>query len=474
MNQDMKRILILCLPLMCAAAPLDGVIDLARSVPGEFAADAMIRMAGLQSFDKERKLALLEEAFWRATEAEEAYPRHSALSSANEPSRFLNRAYSQGLNRMSLQLRAVEAVLPLDAHKARGMFRDMSPINFPRLACSDFLVSDAGDFYETLGHIAAEAFSPQERAHEEVSKFLAGYIAPIASSVQVAPAARMLARANLKNAEFQALVTEFAGVLSRIGGDDRSFTFSASRSGAAILALADACRRRQLPPTILLEAYRAYLVQNLSGPRCGDDRLFEQPAPAGDPVAFFNQRLRDDSVQAIRDDEVTPSQAEGDVRDLRWCQDPECQAIDRQYRALLLKPDGSLYQPSERDAEWQAKLRDFLGSLAEWRESSGISAGQQFREKNGIFSNLLSFVPDGPMQALVVRAELDFLSESRFEAPSRVEWFFPVNQLIVRLGSRPQQQVLDELKRSNDPVIALYQALETIAPRPPEDTTPLL
>ncbi|HJT89114.1 MAG TPA: hypothetical protein VJ732_14700 [Bryobacteraceae bacterium] len=473
----MKRILILCLPLMCAAAPqpaLDGIIDLARSVPGEFAADAMIRMAGLQSFGKERKVALLEEAFWRATEAEEAYPRQSALASTTEPSRFLNRAYAQGLDRMSLQLRAVEAVLPLDARKAREMFREMPPINFPRVACSDFLVYGAGGFYETLGRIAEEAFSPEERAREEVSKFLAGYIAPIASSLQVAPAARMLARANLKNAEFQALVTEFAGVLSRISGDDRSFTFSASRSGAAILALADACRRRQMPPTVLVEAYRAYLVQNLSGSRCGDDRLFEQPAPAGDPVVFFNQEVRDASVQAIRDDEVTPSQAEGDVRDLRWCQDAECQAIDRQYRALLLKPDGSLYQASERDAEWQAKLRDFLGSLAEWHESSGISAGRQFREKNGIFSNLLSFVPGGPIEAMVIRAELDFLSESRFEASTRVEWFFPVNQLITRLGSRPQVQVLDELKRANDPVIALYQALETIAPRPGEDTTPLL
>jgi len=60
----------------------------------------------------------------------------------------------------------------------------------------------------------------------------------IASPVQVAPVARMLAAASVKDADFQALVASFAEALGKISGDDRSFAYSVP-AAQQILALVE-------------------------------------------------------------------------------------------------------------------------------------------------------------------------------------------------------------------------------------------
>jgi hypothetical protein len=57
-----------------------------------------------------------------------------------------------------------------------------------------------------------------------------------------------------------------------------------------------------------------------------------------------------------------------------------------------------------------------------------------------------------------------------------MEWFLPVNALIgrVRLDPVVLGPMMEELRRTNDPVIALYADLETAAPRTPDRILPLL
>lgn len=492
----MKTLAVILLPMLCAAADvpagIDALLDAARAAPAEFAADAMIRIAGLNQLEKARRIELLEQAFQRASGAQQPYKRHATFVRADTPSGFLNRAYGLNLDAMSLRLRAIDALLPLDAQKARDLFLQTPPPKTPPLKCDDFLIYDVGRFYDTLGSIARQSFTAQEVQAGEPFRLLQRLAGAIASPVQVAPVARMLAAASVKDADFRALVTSFAEALGKISGDDRSFAYSMP-AGQQILALVEESKRRQLSPLPLLEAYRLYLVNNLSAARCADDGPMTGNASsfglaggqavdqeAQDAVAFFNQRLRVAPLQPIQEEESTPARLEGVATGLRMCEDAECRAIAEQCRGLAFGENGSPYTPAQKNAPaWRAKVRDLLAALSRWQESAPgahPTAAEHFRAKSAAYSDLLNLVFNGPDRDVVGRAMLDFLKQNRFQRENRLEWFLPVSALIGRVALDPvgMGRVAEELLKVDDPTIALYANLERVAPRTPDRILPLL
>jgi hypothetical protein len=475
-----------------APAGIDALLDAARAAPAEFAADATIRIAALDQLEKARRIELLEQAFGRASGAQQPYKRHATFLRSGSPSGFLNRAYGQDLDAMSLRLRAIEALLPLDGRKARDLFVQTPPPQTPRLKCDDFLIYDVGRFYDTLGSIARQSFTAQEVQAGDPFRLLERFAGNITSPVQVAPVARMLAAANVKDADFRTLVSLFAEALGKISGDDRSFAYSMT-AGKQILALVEESKRRQLSPLALLEAYRLYLVNNLSAARCADDdamlgnagslgfvtgQAIDQGAQGA--LAFFNQSLRMAPLQPIQEEEATPSRLEGVATGLRTCEDAECRAIAEQYRGLVFGENRSAYPSGEKyTPAWRGKVRDFLAALSGWPESAPgerPTAAEHFRMKSAAYSDLLNLVFNSPDRDLVVRAMLDYLKQNRFQQENRMEWFLPVNALIGRAVMDPvgMGRMAEELRKVDDPAIALYANLETVAPRTPDRILPLL
>ena len=490
----MKTLALMLLPMLCAAAgppAIEALLDAARAAPAEFAADATIRIAALDQLEKARRVELLEQAFRSASSAQQPYKRHAAFVRAGSPSAFLNRAYGQDLDALSLRLRAIQALLPLDARKARDLFLQTPPPNTPRLKCDDFLIYDVGGFYDTLGSIARQSFTPQEVQAGDPFRLLARFAGNITSPVQVAPVARMLAAASVKDADFRTLVNSFAQALGKISGDDRSFTYSIA-AGTQILTLVEESKRRQLSPLPLIEAYRLYLVNNLSASRCADDdsmlgnatsfgfargQAIDQQAQ--DAVGFFNQSIRMAPLQPIPEEESTPSRLEGVAIELRSCEDAQCRAIAEQYRGLVFSENGSAYSPEQKfTPAWRGKVRDFLSALSRWQESASGErlTADHFRMKSGAYGDLLNLAFNGPDRDLVLRAMLDYLKQNRFQQENRMEWFLPVNALIGRLAMDPADvgRLASELAKVDDPTMALYANLETVAPRTPDRIMPLL
>jgi len=492
----MKTLAVLLLPMLCAAADapagIDALLDAARAAPAEFAADATIRIAALGQLEKARRIELLEQAFRRASGAQHPYKRHAVFMRAGSPSGFLNRAYGQDLDAMSLRLRAIEDLLPLDANKARELFLETPPPNTPRLKCDDFLIYDVARFYETLGSIAHQSFTPDEVQAGEPFRLLERFAGAITSPVEVAPVAQMLAAANVKDADFRALVNSFAEALGKISGDDRSFAYSVT-AGKQILTLVEEARRRQASPLPLLEAYRLYLVNNLSAARCADDdSMLGNPMSFGfasgqaidreaqDAVAFFNQSLCMAPLQTIPEEESTPSRLEGTATGLRSCEDAECRAIAEQYRGLVFGENGAPYSPDQKNTPaWREKVRDYLAALSRWHDitSGGPSAAaDHFRMKSSAYTDLLNLVFNGPDRELVLRSMLDYLKLNRLQQENRMEWFLPVNALIGRVAMEPagMDRLAEEVSKVDDPTIALYANLERVAPRTPDRILPLL
>lgn len=228
---------------------------------------------------------------------------------------------------------------------------------------------------------------------------------------------------------------------------------------------------------IVLEAYRQFLVSHLAGPRCKDDSQNVWAGSAADVAAFFNEKLAIAPLQQIDMRAITPAKTEGEAKGLAWCDDPECRALRDQYQTLVFSENGQAHQPGEREQnEWQAKARDFLAAMAAWTQSTGLTPVEHFREKIGLYNELLIIVPNGQTREFVLQSMLGYLIQNRLPPDNRLEWLLPVSQLAGRVGLDPVgwSDMIDDLRRANDSVIALSIALEGIAPRAMSAVMPLL
>ena len=77
-------------------------------------------------------------------------------------------------------------------------------------------------------------------------------------------------------------------------------------------------------------------------------------------------------------------------------------------------------------------------------------------------------VPNGQLRAQVLESYLQFLQQNSYQQASRLEWFLPVNTLLLRVMIDPAlRRLADEMRNSGDAVIALYARLDTLVPRSP-------
>jgi hypothetical protein len=477
-------------PAGVPSAEIESAIDMAHGAPSEFAADALLRIAALDPLDSARRIHLIEEAFSRAAEAQQPFKRRSAVQRISSNAGFLDRAFGQDLDALSLRTRAVQAMLPLDAGKARQLFLGIPPVDVPLVSCSSFLVFDVDRYYDALAAAEQRAFTPEEVHDGAPYRFLLQGIAAMAAPAQVAPAARAILSSSLSGAEFPGAVAAFTAALRKMVADDRSFTYSLPAAGAQVLALIEECQRRRTSPLPLIEAYRLYLTTNFSAARCADDDLLEGSGTgstavygqtldqrSADAIRFFNQRIRMTPLQPIQPAEAAPSTRIGAASGLRSCESGECQAMARQYRSLVFNSGGTALPSAVREtAEWQERFRQFVAALAQWQDASGPEGAQQFREKCAFYGDLIGLSPGGRSREAALRAMLEFLQRSRSQANSRIEWFLPVNALIGRVGLDPLGwgHLADDLYHSNDAVIALYAQLERVAPRPAPDILQLM
>jgi hypothetical protein len=488
----MKPVLsLLFVPVLCVAADVAAdaraAADRAVGMPAEFAADALLRIADLESLDKASRIRLLEDAFRLAASAQQPLRKRPATFRFDGISGFLEKTYAQELDGMTLEMRAIEGLLELAPARARALFTELPLLKLPKLSCKDPLTYDVWRFYSVLGKIVASTFSQKEVKDEEPFKLLLRY-ASVTSPAQIGPMAETIANAWLTDAQFRALVATFAASLKTLGGDDRSFT-AARPHGIQIRQLRDAIRKRDGNAIPLLEGYRAYLARHLSGPRCADStrmtvRLSLDSIPTAIPETqmaaeagpYFNDSIRVDPVAKLTDAEMTPSKTEGEAEELKGCSSPECKAIGDQYRGLIMREPGVAYASEERQKpEWLTRLRDFLSAMAEWKEDTGATAAEHFRYKVMVYSEVLAVAPAGPGRDAVLQATHDYLRATRLEVENRLEWFLPVNVLLGRVLLDPLGlgKLADQLRNSGDALISLYAELDRIAPRTPDRVVPL-
>lgn len=450
------------------AAAVESFITAAQSVPAEFSIDLLIQLAESGEIkDEKRKQDLLVESFYAAAKVKEPL-KLVALPGSAVDSRAGYRATAAraGFDALSLQCRAIRALLPLNRKKARQLFSEIKlKLEPPR--CENTLGYEVDAFYSTMQAIAQSGFSAEEVRRGEPVNFVENYISKIHSPNQIQPAVKLLTSLKTTDLEFESLGRAFSAALQAIPSDDRSFSAPWNSTTASVDQLVLNFNRRGLSADKIIESYRTYLINQLSGSRCADTTTKQQQEMERNLITHFNEKLRSLSykkIPGISEEEIKPAKREGSAQTEAYWVSPKSRDILSRMKKLRFSAAGKEVSDAEKQsAEWQSQLSELLRELGAWNSQDEKSEEDYFHQKSVIYYALLKIIPaDGQYEGVRDETLRDFasmLSSSPLQKEKPAEWFLHAKVLIdtvnkAQPGERDKLINLINSLRSN--ILHLY------------------
>jgi hypothetical protein len=457
---------------------LEALAEQARILPPEFAADALIRIAQSDKLSVKRRRELLEEAFTLASNAR--YPlrlRGVPGSGVDTRTGYTSRGFDLEMDALSLRCRVVRAMLAVDKARAREMFRALPALRLPRVECGDGLVYEVSAFYETLAAVALNSFSPEEASRSEHVRFVEDYLGAMTSPVEVGPAAKAVLSLKLKAPQFEQLLHAFSSRLSKVSGDDRSFSYAVAQGAVAngIVALAEAGKKQGLPRTELLKATRDFLAAHLRASRCADN-VEERQESLSDPhgLKYYNEAVAEidpdgKTLSPLSADDIKPSNVEGAAAVHAHWETQGARNLLVGLKGLRFGSDGKPLTVNYRrnNSEWDSSLNRYLGDLSGWHGDDETTEEDYYHQKSVLYEGLLQLVPDGAKRDAVLASYASFLSKPIIQRDKPLDWFLHVRGLLDWARALPadgRARVSALLSATGDPILQMYAELERLAP----------
>ncbi|MBI2685527.1 MAG: hypothetical protein HYX27_04360 [Acidobacteria bacterium] len=453
------------------------VVDLAQYVPPEFAADALLRVAGApRNRDREWRIELLEQSFEMSVQVPELN-RQRILGKrivARSRTEIRSLGFDQRLDRLSLQSRAVREMMSLDRQKALQMFQRIAWPRLHKLECRDALIDHVDEYYSLLAEMVDSAFTPEQRARGQHIDLLSRQMSRMISAVEVGAMAKAVSSSTLADEELAFLSSRLVAALDQIQTDDRSFSASLSGADLEFHHLVRIMGTRGISAGGLISAYRRYLVRNLAGNRCADTGGSELSSEVLDS---FNQNLAsasDSNRAPLTPDDLKPSKTQGHADWEIFVDDAEFNRAWQDFLDLLLgKGRGSplgakpLSDEQKNTLEWRTQFDDFLRQIDEARPNAGDSEHRLFYRKATALHGALRVARAGPDRERVIRQYVALLQSSNLQRESLLEWYGQVQRSVnsIRgLGPEASEVFLDELERSGSAVLCLYAVVSRVIP----------
>jgi hypothetical protein len=439
-----------------------------EAAPPEVTSDALIRLASsTRVTDPAWKKELIERAFVLVGTSRRPVRKRAAPyvnSLADNSAAYLSQAYGLGLDALSLRVRAVRAMLPLDAVRAREMFGQIPPrLPLPSLSCKDAMVYDVSDFYALAGEVALKAFGGEEVTQGARARFLLPYAEELSSPAQVMPTLKLVLAAGRRPEDMTLLAPALAKAIRNLSADDRSFTSAVSSDGLADavndLRLALGKREDNLAGDIV-EAYRKFLRSGMTGERCAEN------VPRFTPRYLSEANSLLFKTSPLNPEELKPSGVGGRADIRGYWQTPEAKALLSSYKQLRFG-DGSV--PAKYDTEgvaltredtgtpeWEAQLRRFLSDLESWSGSGEHSNIDFFNQQQMLYMALLEIKPSGQPRAEVLASWLKSLGDRRDGEAELLRYFY-ASELLKAVNASPPAARDDFMQRmiySGDAVLS--------------------
>ncbi len=446
--------------------PLENLILLSQSASPEVRADLLLTIASSNLIsDKKRRIELLNEAFEAASRVEEPVRKKSWATLVDTRSGFEQRAFDLQLDRLSIESRAISALIPLDSARAREMFQRVVLPKIPPLDCKDSLVPDFTAYYAMVVAIAENCFTPDEIKAQAHVQFLTEQIEAVRSVSQATAALKAVAGARLSNEEMSRVVLSLAKAFGQVSEDPRSFAFAVQREGlisvtASILSM---LKKREIPAESLSTKVRDFLLRNMSGQVCADAGWAKPHAAALPPEidiinAHFNSPITSDDLGQLR--------FGGKSVEVEYWTSARGKTILQAAKGLRFAVDGHRLSAEERDTEeWHQKLRAFLDQLDYWDSESESSEDDYFQQRCNMYRVLVDLCPDDLQRDAVLRAYGSYLKDSNRKYKGRIEWISPVKDYlkIVQLKQPKMVQAsLNPWLTSSDNMLRVYAELSLL------------
>ena len=416
-------------------------------LPPDFAADILLKLSSVPLAGNTKwKRGLIEDAFLSAPYAQ---PPFQMLG---DRPMSLDAVSSIRLEALTLQTRAVDAMLSLDPQRALVMFQDIPPLKLPKLSCQEALTPDVSAYYQTAAEVFNRAFTPALRLKGDDTAFLRDRVSAIDSPSQVVPALKLVDQLELSPPVRTGLMASFEAVLNRIDGGDREFAASESLlMGAAVPEMHEAA---------FLDTLRAYIVRQVSGPRCSDQIKAGQ---LPDSVTQFNKLISRMDSSGARYHPITAEEA-APLRDDGTYPPPVAESAHaNQVRAAVhvLQNDG----PSTR--EWTEHFFAALNLMESWHTEEEAAPEYAFFTLAVEYFVLLRAAPSGAAQRNAAGSFQRFLEQQYAPTGNHGLWFQEFRLLLNRVagpnGSESDQTwLLGQLLRSRNPAMAAYAQLEKL------------
>ena len=472
---------------------LRALVDTVQSLPTEYASDLLLELiADRKIADPKWRAQLLEDIFYRAPTAVNAYAKHEIgdLSVNDTVSGRQGTAYQLRLDSLSIQCRVVKLLVLTSPQRARELFNEIQPLRLTSLPCTDSLVYDVAIYFDTLHDLIERGFTPAQRQKGEQLELLRRVLSGIGSIEEAGQAARLLSEVSPDAADQAMLLGLYAGRLSAVTGNDRDFSYVDKdlAMSKSIQRIAGGALSRQISADALLRAYRGILLRYLKGARCRDSL----PLPKGSTetvvsttnprIQFFNDNLASlssDPSLRIPPDAVVPEKVLEGAK-LVPLQFPDFHGLIHQ---LVLMQN----QVSSDSGDWEKPVSDLLSTLQRSDDPPSCDVCR-FHEKTSIYIVLMDLVPDGVLKDSVISSYLDFLARDKMQFQEPLEWLEQL-KLVLRLtrslsendlkalqdlrnkGRYPTmlpakngKELLSRLQASQNPVISTYATKEALFP----------
>jgi len=440
---------------------IDLLIDDASVAPAEFAADALIRIATSgQVADRGRRAALLEEAFLRAYVAQLPYRRITAGAPPDSRQGAEVRAGETGLTRVSLQLRAVQALAPCAPERARELFGWIDLDLVPG-SCGNALVPSVDEYYATLATLAKSTFAANGGGRAAALQFFELYLwrAQLPTEMPAVIRAMQRFQANRDDAAYFESILRM--LLDSGARDPRSFSVASLDVVSRGFELEDGHRQLALNAWFVTRVLRQYLVAQLTGPRCADS--------ATDAVMIdaFNRgvvrREADkDGIDPLANADTRPSRTLAGARSDPYWQTMEAKRLYSDALQLRGADRNPIPMERRRRQEWLDRAERLLFDLDAWSGSREPAERDYFYQKGIIFTLLVDLTPPGAVRTRVLRSFGEFLRRTDGDHVGRALWFAFANRLIERTKSEDRPLVLPLLEQSANPILSLYGRMERV------------
>src|SRR5581483_5582462 len=439
---------------------IEALVSDAASLPPEFSADTLIRIAGSgRVTDRRWKRELLDEAFMHAYGAVAQY-RRTGPRVPLESRQFAEiEAEDTPLARVALQSRAAQLMASVAPARARELF-EWIDLNLAPARCEEVLVPAVDEYYTTASLIARTTFNGDRG---EALRFLEYYLWRAHLPVEFPAVALAVGRFRANQTEAQQLEGFIESLMNGATIDPRSCSSATIDIIGRVADLQYADKQKGLPNWYLMDALRTYLVKTLAGPRCSDS-----PTESVTP-STYNMALRllhaEKFVDAIDDTKIRPKQIlAGAPIDYFW-QTAESRRLFQAWMALRGSDSKLTPERVRRTDEWRDKALGFLVDVDRWTGRSESSERDFFYEKATLYANIIGLMPPSSARRRGLDLFADFLRHQDTDRSKRTLWFVFVNRMLEFSRGDGRQDVLEVMESSGHPVLAVYAQLERLLPQ---------